>query len=639
MLSAQNPLAREGRPLGRLGLPAVNPFKKSRSPDQLAGEDLARSGLTVEAMQAIGMFVTADASQVCEDFAPAPALIIPYFSESGAPLTYQRGTATLPFCRARYLVSEGAPLPRARKYDQPANSGTPPYFPRNFNWAGFHDGDESACVIVEGEKKAAALCAAGIPTMAVGGVFNFSEEGYLHPDIAAIARQCGDTYIVFDSDAATNTKIQLAEWRLAGQLAQLSTKVHIVRIPPNGSDKVGADDFLLANGIAALDALVLGTPVLGAATTLSTEQEVSLGELLSRAVTPVEELIPGLIEKGIPNFLAGPGGAHKSRLALQWAICINAGATVWGIGAQLDARKNPNATMVYCAAEDDENELARRAQAICAGLKIKSTARGVIVSRKGKDSALVFMHESAKTEVRPFYFYLTERLRRISGHKLLVLDSAYDFVRFVGRAKIDEDAVNFFIKVILQGICDQCDTTIIIPWHPSQAGSERDGMDGWSVAWHNAPRARLGISAVKDAEDTYELKVVKRNHGRKGAPISLRYVEGVLLPLDAVPDDGKYVAFLKVCIAAAIEAARHGMPLNRREAIRGAVYKDAEKILGRRPGKQEIRDALEDAVRAGDLLYLASTRHRAAGFYPNDPDLAKELANVAKKAGRSNAND
>ncbi len=81
------------------------------------------------------------------------------------------------------------------------------------------------------------------------------------------------------------------------------------------------------------------------------------------------------------------------------------------------------------------------------------------------------------------------------------------------------------------------------------------------------------------------------------------------------------------------------MPLNRRGAIRGAIFKEAEKVLGRRPGKQEIRDTLDDAVRSGELLYLISTRHRAAGFYPSDPELAKDLANVAKKAARSAADD
>jgi hypothetical protein len=615
----------------------ANLFTRRFTPEELAYADLARSGLTIEAGQAVGMFTVSDASEICSDFAAAPALIIPYMAAPGVPHTYKRGDATLPFCRARYLAPNGAPLPRGRKYDQPSDSGTPPYFPQIYDWAAFGRGDCSSCVIVEGEKKAAALCSVGIPAMAVGGVFNFSDEGFLHPDIGTVAGQCEDVYILFDSDAATKPQVQIAEFRLAGQLALLGTTVHIVRIPLSGPDKVGADDFLVANGKDALEDLILETPALGAITKAPTEPEVSLDELLRRVVSPVEELIPGLIEKNIPNFLAGPGGSHKSRLALQFGICINAGETVWGLGAQVDSRRNPKATLVYCAAEDDENELARRAQAICSGLRIKTTDRAVFISRKGKDSALVYMHESAKTEVRPFFHYLINKLRGIPGHKLLVLDSAYDFVRFVGRAKIDEDAVNYFIKVVLQGICDQCDATIIIPWHPSQAGSERDSMDGWSVAWHNAPRARLGISADKDVEDTYDLKVLKRNHGRKGPPIKLRYVEGIMLPTDAVPDDGKRAAFKKVCIAAAVEAASHSMPLNRRGAIRGTIYKEAEKVLCRRPGKQEIRDTLEDAVRSGELLYLNSTRHRAAGFYPNDPELAKDLANVAKKAARSSA--
>jgi len=80
------------------------------------------------------------------------------------------------------------------------------------------------------------------------------------------------------------------------------------------------------------------------------------------------------------------------------------------------------------------------------------------------------MHESGQVEVRPFYHRLIQRLRKVPGHKIVVLDSAYDFVRFTGKAKIDEDAVNYFIKVVLQGICDLTDSTLLIPWHPSQAG-------------------------------------------------------------------------------------------------------------------------------------------------------------------------
>jgi hypothetical protein len=612
----------------------ANPFRKSCPPEQLAEEDLSRSGITLAAAARAGIIFSEDASTICEDFAPAPALIIPYFEGPGRPETYQRDGVARPFCRARYLVREGAALPRGRKYDQPHHSGTPPYFSLAFNWARIADGEVDACVIVEGEKKAIALCQVGIPAIAVGGVYNFgNESAALHPSLAAVVRQCTHIYIAYDSDAVENPQIQVAEWRLAGQLAQHGAQVHIVRIPEDGDNKVGADDYLVKFGREALEELILDTPVLGAQVVANSDYEASLSELLAVQVHPVEELITGWLQKGIPTFLAGPGGVHKSRLAMQWALCLNAGAPIWGIDAGL-MRKAPDVTMVYCAAEDDRNELARRAQAISACLRLRPAKKGIFVERKGQDSALAYMHENARAEVTPFYHQLLARLRHIPGHKVVVLDSAYDFVRFVDRAKISEDAVNYFIKIVLQGICDKTDSTLIIPWHPSQAGSERSSMDGWSVAWNNAPRARLGLSAVQDANDIYELKVLKRNHGRKGNPLRLRYHEGALLPIDAVPDDGKLAAFRKVCVAAAIEAAHHGMPLNRRDAIRGAVFREAEKTLGRRPSRQEIRDTLEDAVRAGELLYLTATRHRLAGFYPCNFELACDLANTAKKAAK-----
>ena len=215
-----------------------------------------------------------------------------------------------------------------------------------------------------------------------------------------------------------------------------------------------------------------------------------------------------------------------------------------------------------------------------------------------------------------------------------MIDLAYDAVRFAGRGKIDEDSVNFFIKIVLQSICDKTDLTLLISWHPSQAGSSRDNADGWSVAWHNAPRARLALSEVKDTPDTYELRVVKRNHGPKGQPLNWKFHNGALLPLDAVPDDGKAMAFRQVCVKAAIEAANLDVPFNRRDAVPDLVFREAGTTIGRRPTKQEVRNALEEAVRASELRYVHHTRHRAAGFYPPDAELAQDLARSAKLGQR-----
>ena len=87
------------------------------------------------------------------------------------------------------------------------------------------------------------------------------------------------------------------------------------------------------------------------------------------------------------------------------------------------------ASLVYVSAEDDENEIARRAQAIAAEVKLngarsnlrkcEASRQGVIIPRKGKDSALVIMGESAQVEVRTFYHQLIQRLQALPGQSSL----------------------------------------------------------------------------------------------------------------------------------------------------------------------------------------------------------------------------
>ncbi len=465
----------------------------------LAVRDLERSGLTIQQAQCEGIFDVDDASAVNPNFASRPAVIFPYRRRDGSPTTYNDSGRDIPYCRARYLTGPGQKAAKGRRYDQPKGSGVAIYFPKGFDLAALEAGKLDNCVIVEGEKKAIALCAADIPAVGLSGVDCFRQGKALHPDLDYVASNCAEIAIVFDSDIETNTRVQAAELRLAGDLALRGAKVHLVRLPAgNDGAKVGADDYLVANGADALIDLICETPALGETASGDPTDMISVTDLLKWDVKPVPELIPHWVQQGVPNFIAGPGGTHKSRLALQWCLCLNAGANIWGFGGK-------RTTFVYYSAEDDENELARRAQAISKRLKLKPSNQGLFVPRKGKDSALVVMHEDGRVDVRPFYHDVVSHLRSIEGHKIVVFDSAYDFVRFAGRAKIDEDAVNYFIKVVLQGICDQANCTLLIPWHPSQAGSSRGEMDGWSVAWQNAPRARLSINKSNEVDDAYEL--------------------------------------------------------------------------------------------------------------------------------------
>jgi hypothetical protein len=600
---------------------------------QLASDYLEERGATLDAFLAAGGEVVADASRIDRAHWRRPALVWWFYDPvSGKPMLDAQGR---PFERVRYLPGD------VRKFNQPQSGGVRVYFVQHpdVHWKEIFADPGYGLIITEGETRALTGARNDLAVISLTGVdcWHRRSERVLHPDLAPIEWRDRLVYVVADSDVAHKPQVQRAFDGLAAVLKQRGADVRHTRLPssPEGA-KQGLDDYLARWGVDAFHALrqspettpaVSDTDIFNPGITAG--EEYTVAELLGHPVAPVEELVPGWIEKRIPNFVAGPGGVNKSRLALQWGLCLNVGANVPGAAA--NSLTPPKATLLYCSAEDDANEIARRTQAICRVLKIPKPAQGQFLIRRGADTALVVMKESGGVEARPFYFELMERLESIPGHKIVVLDSAYDFVRFTGHAKIDEDSVNFFIKVVLQSVCDRGDCTLMIPWHPSQAGSARDDMSGWSVAWHNAARRRLALSAVKDVPDTYELGVVKRNHGAPGATLKLRYHEGALLPVEALPDDGKMEAGRLALLREAAACAKANVPLNRSRRHPETVYRKVEEVIGRRPSKNEVDDWLAAAARNGELSCLDGAKGRKAGYYP--PSGARELAREAYNAG------
>lgn len=603
---------------------------------RLASEYLEARGATLEAFLAAGGEVTPDASRIDRSHWRRPALVWRFSDPvSGEPMLDDQGR---PFHRVRYLENRPGD---DRKFNQPPNGGVRAYLVHHpeIPWPEIFVDPSYGIIITEGETRALTGAGYDLAVISLTGVDCWHRKGEkeLHPDLNGIVWRDRPVYVVFDSDMAHNARVQRAFDGLAAVLGQHGADVYQMRLPasPDGG-KQGLDDYLARWGVEAFHALRQSpetTPAVSSADLFSpsaaAHEEYTVAELLDRPVAPVEELIPGWIERGIPNFIAGPGGVNKSRLALQWGLCLNAGVSV--PGAPAGSLTPPKATLLYCSAEDDANEIARRTQAIRGVLKLPKPNQGQFIICRGMDTALVVMKESGEAEARPFYFELLERLKAMPGHKVVVLDSAYDFVRFAGRAKIDEDSVNYFIKIVLQSLCDRGNCTLIIPWHPSQAGSERKSMDGWSVAWQNAPRRRLGLSAVKDVPDAYELSVVKRNHGAPVEPLRLRYHEGALLPVEALSEDGRVGEARQIVVREAIACAKANVPLNRIRRHPDTVFKKVQEAIGRRPSKNEVDDWLAESVRNGELSCLDGAKGRKAGYYP--PEGARELAREAYGAG------
>ena len=358
----------------------------------------------------------------------------------------------------------------------------------------------------------------------------------------------------------------------------------------------------------------------------------SFAQLLVKKPQPVAEIIPDRIEKGVVNFLSGAGGSHKSRLALQYCVCIGARKPIFG---KMPAEAMP----VYICAEDDEAEIIRRMHKLAQRLDVHPDAvreTTGYLDRTNRNNALVRMRESGDYKLTPFYNQLGDYVTGLPGHKFVVLDSCYDFVRFEGSAKVNEDAVNVFVKVVLGGFCRDTNSTLLVTWHPSYAGQERGDGSGWSVAWHNAPRVKDQIKR-KDNSDIFELKAEKRNHGALPQPLTLHYSDGALLPLAEFDLSEQRAELSTACIEVATAFAKRGIPITRQRKIGAAEFDILQKKVDYKLSNKEVKDMLNRAVIDGRLEYVLGNKYRKAGYYPagQSDELAKEAKSASKAKTRA----
>lgn len=211
--------------------------------------DLGRSGLSAADAEAAGIYSVTDAREVHPKFEPYPALVLPYYLPDGSDLKEWRPGA--PFVRVRMLdVPQG--FLKKQRYTQPPGSGIHVYWPQGtpVNWAATLQDSRVPILITEGEKKALVACLHGAACLGLGGVFNFAMPGEgLLPELEAVNWRERDVYIVFDSDASTNSNVMLAESRLATELSlKRRANVHVVRLPQLDGKKCGLDDYILARG-------------------------------------------------------------------------------------------------------------------------------------------------------------------------------------------------------------------------------------------------------------------------------------------------------------------------------------------------------------------------------------------------------
>lgn len=229
---------------------SIFPAAVSSATQDLAIEKLASSGISVELAEQLRLQVFDSAKDFSDELAKRPAIIFPYFYPDGSQVPYEI------YWRARYLGT--LPKDKPMRYRQPSGTSAWAYLPpilsldkQHLSWAEFFKSDEALCV-TEGEFKAIKACAAGLPTIAYGGVDNFSvyrSKGVDGVPPIAEGREFRNRHIriVFDADQENGLKKEVyqAAQRLMLYVVERGGIPSILPLPFLDGKKTGLDDYLL----------------------------------------------------------------------------------------------------------------------------------------------------------------------------------------------------------------------------------------------------------------------------------------------------------------------------------------------------------------------------------------------------------
>ncbi|HRW54690.1 MAG TPA: phage/plasmid primase, P4 family [Phycisphaerae bacterium] len=222
---------------------------------------LRASGLTDETI-ALANIRSAENGEIAKilkwrpsNYSFGSGIVFPYFKSNGTCNGYER--VRLDFPRPN---QDGKTV----KYESPRSSLNRPYFGPRFT---ANVKSDSPTIITEGEKKTLALDQIGYPTVGLPGVWGFAEPKprtqagnkygklKLHADLRVMDWKGRRVVVVFDSDAAENRQVRLAEHRLSELMTEAGAAVTIARLPQVGIGKTGVDDFLVHHGDTGLEKL------------------------------------------------------------------------------------------------------------------------------------------------------------------------------------------------------------------------------------------------------------------------------------------------------------------------------------------------------------------------------------------------
>lgn len=198
--------------------------------------------------------------------------------------------------------------------------------------------------------------------------------------------------------------------------------------------------------------------------------EAKVGRFLGREPPAREWVVSDVLPLGVAGVIAGMGGTGKSYLAMQLSVCVAAGLPCMGWCVP-----SPGAVL-YLAAEDDDDELHRRAWRLIEHMRPTPATREAlaerlyVVSRVAQDNLLTATADAEVRRTRVLDRLIAATVQ-IPDLRLVILDPLSRFRG--GRANHEEDATRYVEAV--EAIREATGATVLSLAHVSQSGIREGG--------------------------------------------------------------------------------------------------------------------------------------------------------------------
>jgi hypothetical protein len=225
-------------------------------------EFYSRYGLPFEDCPKLGIeFLTGvETGRIASHYHAVPSMLIKYPNIDGTFSTFHRIRYTDLYA-IRKLISKSmsgfqpkADSKKIMRYHQPSGEEPRLYFSNYLKWDLVVDNPDVPLILTEGEMKGNAACKYGIPTIPMGGVWNWaSKTKEAIDDFKLIIWKNRKVIILFDSDVASNPKVKKALYSLCEYLTNQGAKVFHGGVWHEDLDldptiKLGIDDYLMKYG-------------------------------------------------------------------------------------------------------------------------------------------------------------------------------------------------------------------------------------------------------------------------------------------------------------------------------------------------------------------------------------------------------